>query len=114
MVRHPYRYCPRYSQHLLLFIPRLCFLAHLNGRCPYFLHLFDEEVAVKAKIYTIGGFSAHADQKELLDWLGTFANKPEVFVVHAEEAVALEFADLVGSKLGCKVHVPTKGEEFTI
>lgn len=76
--------------------------------------LFDEEVAVKAKIYTIGGFSAHADQKELLDWLGTFANKPEVFVVHAEEAVALEFADLVESKLGCKVHVPTKGEAFTI
>lgn len=76
--------------------------------------LFEEEIAVKAKIYTLGGFSAHADQKELLDWLGTFVNTPEVFIVHAEEAVALEFADLVRTKFGCTVHVPTEGEEFTI
>lgn len=78
------------------------------------INLLDENIAVKAKIYTIGGFSAHADQKELLDWLGTFANKPEVFIVHAEEAVALEFADLVKSRFGCTTHVPTKGQEFTI
>lgn len=78
------------------------------------IKLLDEEIAVKAKIHTIGGFSAHADQKELLDWLGTFANKPEVFIVHAEEAVALEFAETVKTKLGNIVHVPEKGEEFEI
>lgn len=76
--------------------------------------LFEEVVAVRAKIYTIGGFSAHADQKELLDWLGAFVNEPEVFIIHAEKDVALEFADAVRTRFGLTAHVPEKGEEFTI
>ncbi len=78
------------------------------------VNILGEDVAVRARIYTIGGFSAHADQKELLDLLQTFANKPEVFVVHAEESVALEFAEIVQSKLGNTVHVPKKGEVYEI
>jgi metallo-beta-lactamase family protein len=76
--------------------------------------ILGEEIAVRARIFTIGGFSAHADQKELLDWLRTFANKPEVFIVHAEESVALEFAEIVRTKLGNTVHVPEKGQVFDI
>ena len=76
--------------------------------------ILGEEIAVRARIFTIGGFSAHADQKELLDWLRTFANKPEVFVVHAEEDVALEFAEIVRTKLGNTVHVPEKGQVFDV
>ena len=78
------------------------------------VNILGEDIAVRAKIYTIGGFSAHADQKELLDWIQTFANKPEIFIIHAEETVAEEFADIVGSKLQNKVHVPSRGEEFEI
>jgi metallo-beta-lactamase family protein len=76
--------------------------------------ILGEEIAVRARIFTIGGFSAHADQKELLDWLQTFANKPEVFIVHAEESVAIEFAEIVRTKLGNTVHVPEKGQVFDI
>lgn len=71
-----------------------------------------EEIAVRAKVYTIGGFSAHADQKELLEWLSAFRNKPEVFVVHGEEETALLFADLVRHRYGFTVHVPVRGETF--
>lgn len=78
------------------------------------VNVLGEEIAVKAKVYTIGGFSAHADQKELLDWLGAFSNKPEVFIVHGEEEVSLEFEEVVQERFGFITHVPQRGEEFKI
>lgn len=78
------------------------------------VRVLGEEIAVRARVYTIGGFSAHADQKELLEWLGSFRSNPEVFIVHGEETVALEFEKMVGGKLKLKTHVPSKGEEFTL
>ncbi|MCX5811906.1 MAG: MBL fold metallo-hydrolase [Proteobacteria bacterium] len=77
-------------------------------------HILGEEIAIRAKVYTIGGFSAHADQKELLEWLGAFTNKPKVFIVHGEENASLEFESIVLKKLGLDTHVPHKGEEFNI
>jgi metallo-beta-lactamase family protein len=73
-----------------------------------------EKIAVKARVYTIGGFSAHADQKELLEWLGLFCNRPEVFIVHGEENVALDFEKAVKEKLGLATRVPRYGESFEI
>jgi len=73
-----------------------------------------ENIAVKAKVYTIGGFSAHADRDGLLEWLGAFSNKPEVFIVHGEENVSLEFEETVKERFGFITHVPHKGEEFQI
>jgi len=78
------------------------------------VHLLGETVAVKARIYTIGGFSAHGDQPELLEWLGLFLNRPEIFIVHGEENAALEFEKTVREKLGLVTHVPHRGDSFTI
>jgi metallo-beta-lactamase family protein len=78
------------------------------------VYIHGDSIAVRAKIYTINGFSAHADKKELMEWIGGFSNKPEVFVVHGEEQVALEFSENLEESLGLKVHVPAKGEEFEI
>ncbi|OPY78703.1 MAG: Ribonuclease [Syntrophorhabdus sp. PtaU1.Bin058] len=76
--------------------------------------ILGEEMAIRAKIYTIGGFSAHADQKELLEWLGTFTNKPKVFIVHGEESVSLDFEHVVQERLALETHVPYRGEEAEI
>jgi metallo-beta-lactamase family protein len=78
------------------------------------VRVLGEETVVRAKIYTIGGFSAHADKNELLAWLGLFTNRPEVFIVHGEEDVALDFQDAVNERFGLVTHVPHKGEEFEI
>lgn len=78
------------------------------------VHILGEEIAVKAKIYTLGGFSAHADQKELLEWLAALKNKPEVFVVHGEEETSLKFAELIKKRFNYKTHVPEKGEVFEL
>jgi len=77
-------------------------------------HILGEEMAIRAKVYTIGGFSAHADQTELLEWLAAFTNKPKVFIVHGEENASLEFESVVLKKLGLDTHVPRRGEEFEI
>lgn len=78
------------------------------------VRVLGEETAVRAQVCTIGGFSAHADQKELLEWIGSFTSKPEVFIVHGEEETALQFEAIVKEKFGLKTHVPRKGEEFII
>ncbi len=78
------------------------------------VNVLGEEMAVRAKIYTIGGFSAHGDQKDLLDWLGVFKNHPEVFIVHGEEKAALDFEQAVKEKFGFTTHVPKQGDSFKI
>ncbi len=45
------------------------------------VRLFGEEVQVRASIHTLGGFSGHAGQDELLDWL---TGEPRVALVHGE------------------------------
>jgi metallo-beta-lactamase family protein len=77
-------------------------------------HILGEDMAIRSKIYTIGGFSAHADQGELIEWLAAFTNKPKVFVVHGEEKVSLEFEKIVQEKLGLSTYVPHLDEELEI
>ncbi len=78
------------------------------------VRIFGEEIAMKAGIYTLGGFSAHADQKELLEWLSAFNDSPHVFVVHGEEETSLQFSELIKEKYGFVTHVPSKGEEYEL
>ncbi|GBF33267.1 metallo-beta-lactamase family protein [Desulfocucumis palustris] len=71
------------------------------------IRIHGEEVAVKADIKSIDGFSAHADQKELLDWLGNFTEPPQrVFLVHGEPESTDVFSRLVEERLNIPVTVP--------
>jgi metallo-beta-lactamase family protein len=78
------------------------------------VQMFGDDIAVRAAIYTINGFSAHADQAELLAWVSCFKDSPEVFIVHGEEEVAVSFGELVKDKFGFVTHVPAKGDAFDI
>lgn len=48
------------------------------------IRIFREEYAVRARIETLGGFSAHAGQSELMDWIAHFKSGPRVLLVHGE------------------------------
>ena len=75
------------------------------------VRLYGEEVPVRARIWTIGGLSAHADQAGLLAWLRGFTKPPEhAYVVHGEASVALGFAELMRKELGWTVEVPAAGD----
>ncbi len=52
------------------------------------VRLLGEDVPVAAEIYTIGGFSAHADHTELLEWHAGSGKPACTFLVHGEEGSA--------------------------
>lgn len=71
------------------------------------IKLFGEDIAVRARIHTLGGFSAHADQRGLIEWLSHFKN-PElkIFLVHGEEKVQLEFSKVIEDQIHLKTCIP--------
>jgi metallo-beta-lactamase family protein len=68
--------------------------------------ILGEDVSVKARVFTIGGFSAHADQNDLLEWAGHFESKPRVFLVHGEPVATEALAGKIKQLLGLEVHIP--------
>ena len=73
--------------------------------------IFGEQIPVRANIYTINGFSAHADQAELLAWHGQIGNPERTFLVHGEEDVMRHFA---GRLRDTQVEMPMQGQSFAI
>jgi len=72
--------------------------------------IFEEQIAVRAKIHTINGFSAHADQAQLLAW-HMLARPQQTFLVHGEEEVMSCFA----AKLtGAHVEMPQLHQSFDL
>lgn len=69
--------------------------------------IYGDRVPVRAKIHTIGGLSAHADQGGLLDWLRPIEGQPEVWLVHGEDRARNALAERIRGELKLKVELPT-------
>ncbi|MDD6088597.1 MAG: MBL fold metallo-hydrolase [Desulfovibrionaceae bacterium] len=81
------------------------------------LRLFNEDIAIKARIFTIGGFSAHAGQTQLLKWVEDIAadnSKMQVLLVHGESQAQETLANLIREKYGLKVSIPKYLEELEL
>jgi metallo-beta-lactamase family protein len=79
------------------------------------VRIFDEDVPVRARIHTLGGLSAHADQGALLGWLRAFERPPRrTFCVHGEAETAAIFARTVEEQLGWRVRAPARGETVAV
>lgn len=77
--------------------------------------IMGETIAVKAKIYNMHGFSAHADKKQLLDWYKHMESKPEAFfVVHGEYASSKSLADSIRREIGKVAVIPQLGDRVII
>jgi len=75
------------------------------------VRIYGEDIAVNAKIHTLGGFSAHADKNGLYNWLKTNKNpNTRIFVVHGEEESSQHFAKFISKELGHAAYVPHWGE----
>jgi metallo-beta-lactamase family protein len=79
------------------------------------VRIFGEEYEVRAKVTTIDGYSAHADQAGLLRWAGAFDPKQlqQLFLVHGEPEPANLLADKLRQEQGVEVTIPTRGQSFT-
>ena len=86
----------------------------LDGISP--VRIFGDEYRVRAQVDSINGYSAHADQQELLTWAGGFDRKrmQHTFVVHGEAAAAQAFAAKLGDSGLNDVVVPSRAQSFDL
>ena len=78
------------------------------------LKIAGEEIIVKAAIHTLGGFSAHAGQSQLLDWAGNFKTpRPKLYLVHGEQNAKLALKDCF-AKEGWEANIAQHGETIPI
>ncbi|MDP4132503.1 MAG: MBL fold metallo-hydrolase [Bacillota bacterium] len=79
------------------------------------VHLFGEEIQVKARIDSIVGISGHADRDMLLDWIGSLETPPKkVFVNHGEDIICDSFAQTIRNKLQFETIAPYSGDEYDL
>ncbi|KKP55518.1 MAG: RNA-metabolising metallo-beta-lactamase, partial [candidate division WS6 bacterium GW2011_GWB1_33_6] len=79
------------------------------------IRVMGEPLVVNAKIHTLGGFSAHGDQRDLRYWLRSFGHSPKkIFIVHGDEEISIGFASNIKAELNIEVDVPKLNEEFEI
>jgi metallo-beta-lactamase family protein len=68
--------------------------------------IFGDVVPVRAQVAAIEQFSDHADTPELLDWLRTFKNQPDVtYLVHGEPAASEALQQSIIKELHWRVEV---------
>ena len=79
-----------------------------------YVKILHQRIAVKAKIHTLGGFSAHAGQSQLLDWVSHFEHHPELYLVHGEleKMQALQLA--LRERLNWIANIPEPGEQIAL
>ncbi len=79
------------------------------------IRLFHEDIAVKARIFTINGFSAHAGQSQILAWLRKLQRSPwQVFLIHGEFSAQQALAEQIKKQLGFQVYIPDYLEEIEL
>lgn len=77
--------------------------------------LLGEEIKVEASIYSLQGFSAHADRTMLLNWIGRFKKFPKkIFLVHGEEKAITALKSEIENKWQANVHVPDLGDSVEL
>lgn len=87
--------------------------AMIHGKKEIKIH--GEMVPIRAKVVTCDSLSAHADQAELLQWLGRFSKSPRsVFLNHGEQEGRETLARKIQEGFGHEVHLPEQGEIFPV
>jgi metallo-beta-lactamase family protein len=79
------------------------------------LRIFGEDVPVNCRVRELHGLSAHADQPELIRWLGTVKKSPKfTFVTHGELESATAFSSLIETQLKWKTVIPDYLQSMTL
>ena len=78
------------------------------------LRLLGQDIVVNAKIHTLGGFSAHAGQQQLIDCVNGFNQaRPKVYLVHGEDEAKATLRDKVEGA-GFNVTIPYENQVIDI
>jgi metallo-beta-lactamase family protein len=83
------------------------------------VEIFGEEVVVRARVHLLDGFSAHADQAGLLEWLGPMATqggsrRPRVILTHGEDPAREALAAAIKQRFDLVAELPQRGAVIQI
>ena len=78
------------------------------------VNLMGNEIAVRAQVHTLGGFSAHAGQEQLLQWAHHFKQKPKLYLVHGEVEKMLVLQKQFMDVQNWYANIPESGERVQI
>jgi metallo-beta-lactamase family protein len=78
------------------------------------VRVFGREVDVRAEIVVLDGFSAHAGQMEMAEYLQRCRANGPVFLVHGDEPRATTFKGVLEGRGFKDVRVPAQGEEYVV
>lgn len=80
------------------------------------VRIFGESYTSRARVEVLNGFSGHADQNELLAWVGAMASrKPRrTFLVHGEEEAAFALSEALHTQYDLRVDVPEWKQVFDV
>lgn len=101
MLHHFAHYLPDAKNHVLFMgfqVPGTLGHRILNGQGGF--NYYGKNIPVHAQVDQIDGFSAHADKKSLLDWLGHFDKPRQIILAHGDERVLEKFSQSINDELG--------------
>lgn len=78
------------------------------------VRMLGSEIAVKAQIHTLGGFSAHAGQSQLVAWAEGFRNRPVFHLVHGEESAREALAAVLSKDYDIDARLPEFGSSIVL
>ena len=73
-----------------------------------------QRIAVAAQVHTLGGFSAHAGQGQLLDWVKHFDHHPELYLVHGELEKMHVLQQVLQQQLHWPASIAEPGEQIAV
>ncbi|MHC4846380.1 MAG: MBL fold metallo-hydrolase RNA specificity domain-containing protein [Planctomycetota bacterium] len=77
--------------------------------------LMGRRTQIRAQVHTLGGFSAHADQTELVSWAAHLgAGKPRAVLVHGEDGARAALAERLRADHGWEPEIPGPGAKITL
>lgn len=79
------------------------------------VRIFGEFIPVRAHVHTLGGFSAHAGQTDLLKWFEAVASdRPKVVLTHGEDRSREPLAEKLHQRFGVKAILPVLGDVVSL
>lgn len=79
-----------------------------------YIKLMGSRYAVNATVHTLGGFSAHAGQRELVEWAANFVPAPRTFLVHGEPEAQTALAAKLWKDKGIAADIPAPRSTITL
>ncbi|MFQ3787926.1 MBL fold metallo-hydrolase RNA specificity domain-containing protein [Halomonas sp. A29] len=77
------------------------------------VRVLGQDLTVKAKVHTIGGFSAHAGQSQLIGWAGAFREQPRFYLVHGEPEAQKTLKTALADS-GIEAEIPAHGDQIQL